>query len=166
MSNSRECKYSWVGSNSRVINYLSLARPFPSPSPFKWQRSSSRQCPVASISPNSTQIQSNPFISHSKQLTPLENPTEQTINIVSQTLLTSVQPLPIRYNSYNFGLNQQWPPHPTHQTTRCYQIHAQFINWSSTTVNSSSIINPPLKFLPAPTKLRSYCYCSPSLLSG
>ena len=35
MSNSRECKYSWVGSNSRVINYLSLARPFPSPSPFQ-----------------------------------------------------------------------------------------------------------------------------------
>ena len=155
MSNSRECKYSWVGSNSRVINYLSLARPFPSPSPFQMATlfKSSMPCHL-----NFTQLNAN-----SKQ--PFYFPLK-TINIVSQTLLTSVQPLPIRYNSYNFGLNQQWPPHPTHQTTRCYQIHAQFINWSSTTVNSSSIINPPPKFLPAPTNLLSYCYCSPFPFPG
>ena len=31
------------------------------------------------------------------------------------------------------------------------------------TANSSSVINSPPKFLPVPTKLLSYCYCSPSL---
>ena len=51
--------YSWVGNNSRVINYLSLVRPFLFPSSLKWQCSSNRQPSRHSTSLMSTQIQSN-----------------------------------------------------------------------------------------------------------
>ena len=190
MSTSRDCKYSWVGNNSRVIIQLSPVRPFLFPSSSNGNALRIVNCPVAHVKANS----SNPFLFHSIQIksTPhvLSLHSSRPLNFAISPLtfkrcpklnLSSVQWIVRRYSTItqlndcppfkstnhtmlpNLCPNQQLFPKIHSSNCPTLLINARFVNLSPT--NLSKITTPWSKSLPNPTKLLSYCYCSPLFLS-
>ena len=49
----------------------------------------------------------------------------------------------------------------THQIARCYKIYAQFVNFLSTNSSNARLHQNSTQISTCPTKLLSYCYCSP-----